>query len=150
MSKRQIIASFAGFAKQWGQSALVYYSKLLLNVRKIRVLCAESFVFLMQQISKQRKRLGMSGIEPCEMGKSLSIIAMWPVTAQTKMHVLVAGTSKFWLGYKGHIAVDMASMLIERVAATPANITDQHGLERVCPKKGGMVFRNRPLSNVFE
>ena len=45
------------------------------------------------------------------------------------------GKSKFWFGYKGHVSVDMQSNLIETIAATPANVTDQEGFDRVCPSK---------------
>jgi IS5 family transposase len=53
------------------------------------------------------------------------------------------GKSKFWYGYKGHVSVDMGSGLIERIAATPANVTDQEGFARVCPREGKMVFADK-------
>ena len=53
------------------------------------------------------------------------------------------GKSKFWFGYKGHVSVDMGSGLIERIAVTPANISDQEGFERVCPRGGEMVFADQ-------
>jgi transposase, IS5 family len=34
------------------------------------------------------------------------------------------GGSKFWYGYKKHVSVDMQSGLINKIAVTPANITD--------------------------
>lgn len=53
------------------------------------------------------------------------------------------GTSKYWFGYKGHVSVDMASNMIETIAATPANISDQDGFRHVCPKNGEMVFADK-------
>jgi IS5 family transposase len=53
------------------------------------------------------------------------------------------GKSKFWFGYKGHVSVDMGSGLIERIAATPANISDQEGFSHVCPRGGEMVFADK-------
>ena len=53
------------------------------------------------------------------------------------------GTSKFWFGYKAHACVDMGSNMIERIAATPANISDQEGFGHVCPKDGEMVFADK-------
>ena len=50
------------------------------------------------------------------------------------------GKSKFWFGYKGHIGVDMGSGLIEAVALTPANVSDQAGFKSICPREGQMVF----------
>ena len=53
------------------------------------------------------------------------------------------GKSKFWFGYKGHVSVDMSSNMIERIAATPANISDQAGFKHVCPRNGEMVFGDK-------
>ena len=53
------------------------------------------------------------------------------------------GKSKFWYGYKGHVTADMGSMLIEHIAATPANVTDQEGFALVCPKGGEMIFADK-------
>lgn len=48
------------------------------------------------------------------------------------------GKSKFWYGYKRHASVDMQSGLINKVAATPANVTDAQGLEHICPGQGAV------------
>ena len=53
------------------------------------------------------------------------------------------GKSKFWFGYKGHVCADMGSGLIERIAATPAHISDQEGFARVVPRDGEMVFGDK-------
>ena len=53
------------------------------------------------------------------------------------------GKSKFWFGYKGHVCADMGSGLIERIAATPGNISDQEGFARVCPRNGEMTFGDK-------
>lgn len=52
------------------------------------------------------------------------------------------GKSKFWYGYKKHISVDMSSGLIEKVAATAANVSDQDGFALVCPDQR-MVFGDK-------
>ena len=52
------------------------------------------------------------------------------------------GGSKFWYGYKKHVSVDMQSGLINRVAITPANITDAQGFKHVCPR-GGAVYADK-------
>lgn len=46
------------------------------------------------------------------------------------------GGNKFWYGYKKHTSVDMQSGLINKVAITPANVTDAKGFRHVCPKEG--------------
>ena len=48
------------------------------------------------------------------------------------------GKSKYWYGYKKHVSVDMQSGLINKVALTPANVTDARGLKHVCPSQGAV------------
>lgn len=48
------------------------------------------------------------------------------------------GGSKFWYGYKKHVSVDMQSGLINKVAITPANVTDAQGFRHVCPSQGAV------------
>ena len=43
---------------------------------------------------------------------------------------------KFWYGFKKHVAVDMQSGMIMRVAVTPANVTDAQGAKHVMPRSG--------------
>ena len=46
------------------------------------------------------------------------------------------GKDKFWYGYKQHTSVDMQTGLINKIAITPANITDSCGFKYVCPSQG--------------
>jgi IS5 family transposase len=48
------------------------------------------------------------------------------------------GGDKFWYGYKKHASVDMQSGLINKVAITPANVTDANGFRHVCPSSGAV------------
>ena len=48
------------------------------------------------------------------------------------------GSNKYWYGYKKHISVDMQSGLINKVAVTPANVTDAKGFKHVCPSSGAV------------
>ena len=48
------------------------------------------------------------------------------------------GNNKFWYGYKEHASVDMQSGLINKMAATSAEVTDAQGLSHVCPKSGAV------------
>lgn len=52
------------------------------------------------------------------------------------------GKDKFWYGYKKHVSVDMGSGLIQKVAVTPANVSEQDGLKYICPD-GGMVIGDK-------
>ena len=48
------------------------------------------------------------------------------------------GKDKFWYGYKQHTSVDMQSGLINKIAITPANVTDANGLAHVAPSSGAV------------
>lgn len=48
------------------------------------------------------------------------------------------GKNKYWYGYKKHVSVDMQSGMINKVAVTPANVTDAQGLKNVCPSQGAI------------
>lgn len=48
------------------------------------------------------------------------------------------GKKKYWYGYKKHVSVDMRSGLINKVAITPANLSDAQGLKHVCPSQGAI------------
>lgn len=50
--------------------------------------------------------------------------------------------SKFWYGYKKHVSVDMQSGLINKVAITPANVTDSRGMAHVLPH-GGATYADK-------
>lgn len=46
------------------------------------------------------------------------------------------GKDKYWYGYKQHTSVDMQTGLINKIAVTPANVTDASGFKNVCPHQG--------------
>jgi transposase, IS5 family len=48
------------------------------------------------------------------------------------------GGNKFWYGYKKHVSVDIQYGMINKVAITPANLTDAKGLALVLPKQGAV------------
>ncbi|PCH59193.1 MAG: hypothetical protein COC05_07525 [Gammaproteobacteria bacterium] len=48
------------------------------------------------------------------------------------------GGSKYWYGYKKHVSVDMRSGLINKVAVSPANLTDAQGFRHICPSVGAV------------
>ena len=48
--------------------------------------------------------------------------------------------NQFWQGYKEQASVDMQSGLINKVAATSAEVTDAEGLAHVCPGGGALFF----------
>lgn len=52
------------------------------------------------------------------------------------------GPKKYWYGYKEHASVDMQSGLINKIAATSAEVTDAQGLQHICPQ-GGAVYGDK-------
>lgn len=58
------------------------------------------------------------------------------VAADKQARIGCKGKNKFWYGYKKHVSVDMQSGLINKVAITPANVTDAQGFKHVCPSQG--------------
>lgn len=46
------------------------------------------------------------------------------------------GGNKFWYGYKKHVSVDIQSGMINKVAVTPANLTDAKGFKNIMPSSG--------------
>ena len=102
--------------------------------------------------SRMRKRLGTEGVakilqkinrQARKKGEeSLNNANIENYSADKDARFGCKGKNKFWFGYKKHISVDMGSGLINKIAITPANITDQAGLKHICPE-GGMVFADK-------
>jgi len=60
------------------------------------------------------------------------------VAKDTQARIGCKGKNKFWYGYKQHVSVDMQSGLINKVAITPANLSDGQGLAHICPRRGAV------------
>ena len=58
------------------------------------------------------------------------------VSADPEAKIGAKSSKKFWYGFKKHIGVDMQSGMINRVAVTPANVTDADGARHVMPRSG--------------
>lgn len=52
------------------------------------------------------------------------------------------GKNKYWFGYKTHRSFDMQSGLINKIAVTPANVSDATALKHICPSQGA-VFADK-------
>jgi IS5 family transposase len=57
-------------------------------------------------------------------------------SADNQAKIGCKGKNKYWYGYKQHTSVDMQTGLINKVAITPANITDSSGFKHVYPSQG--------------
>lgn len=58
------------------------------------------------------------------------------VAHDTQARIGSKGKNKFWYGFKKHLSLDMQSGLINKVAITPANVTDANGFRHICPNAG--------------
>lgn len=61
------------------------------------------------------------------------------VAADKQARIGCKGKNKYWYGYQQHTRVDRQSGLINKVAITPANVTDAQGAKHICPHPGAMV-----------
>mgnify|MGYP003314724025 FL=1 len=64
------------------------------------------------------------------------------VATDSQARIGCKGKNKYWYGYKRHVSVDMQSGLINKVATTPANVTDGQGFKHVCPV-GGAAYMDK-------
>ena len=64
------------------------------------------------------------------------------VATDSQARIGCKGKNKYWYGYKRHVSVDMQSGLINKVATTPANVTDDQGFKHVCPA-GGAAYMDK-------
>jgi IS5 family transposase len=64
------------------------------------------------------------------------------VAADKQARIGCKGKNKYWYGYKKHASVDMQSGLINKIALTPANVTDAKGMRHVCPG-GGAIYADK-------
>lgn len=99
--------------------------------------CAEVFTFidataLVSKLSlwEERDKAITAGYE------KLNNEVLPEVSADPEAKIGAKSNKKFWYGFKKHVAVDMQSGMITRVAVTPANITDADGAKHVMPRSG--------------
>lgn len=101
--------------------------------------CAEVFTFidasaLVSKLSlwEQRDKAIKEGYE------KLNNEVLPKVSADTEAKIGAKSSKKFWYGFKKHVGVDMRSGMINRVAVTPANVTDADGARHVMPRSGAV------------
>jgi IS5 family transposase len=61
------------------------------------------------------------------------------VSADPEAKIGAKSDKKFWYGFKKHVAVDMQSGMITKVAVTPANAADSDGAKHILPRSGAVV-----------
>lgn len=130
---------FGDFRKRLGTKGLMDIFNHLRVSLKAAGLIREVFTFVdaSQLVSKlsiwdDRDRAISKGLERFNNETAAK------VAADKQARFGAKGKGKFWYGYKEHTSVDMQSGLVNKVAATPANVDDAKALRHVCPDQGAV------------
>ena len=130
---------FGDFRKRLGTKRLMEIFDRLRTSLKAAGLIREFFTFVdaSQLVSKlstwdDRDKAIAKGLE------KLNNETVPKVAADKQARFGAKGKDKFWYGYKEHTSVDMQSGLINKVAATPANVDDAKGVRHICPSQGAV------------
>jgi len=101
--------------------------------------CAEIFTFvdataLVSKLSlwTERDKAITAGYE------KLNNEVLPKVSSDNEVRIGAKSKNKFWTGYKKHVAVDMKSGMITKVAVTKANVSDADGAKHVLPRSGAV------------
>lgn len=101
--------------------------------------CAEVFTFvdataLVSKLSlwEERDKAITAGYE------KLNNEVLPQVSADKEATIGAKSSKKFWYGFKKHVAVDMKSGMINRVAVTTASVPDATGAKHVMPRGGAV------------
>ena len=131
--------TFCKMRKKIGTKRLSSIFSLLQNQLKSKGYLSEIFTFVdsSKLIAKsnlwaERDKLIARDIE--KLGNS----EVPRVAKDKQARIGCKGKNHFWYGYKHHTSVDMQSGLINKVAITPANLPDSHGLKHICPTAGAV------------
>jgi len=99
--------------------------------------CAEVFTFIDASALVSKLSLWEERDKAVTEGYEKLNNEVLPEVAVDKEATIGAKSSKkFWYGFKKHVAVDMQSGMINRVAVTTANVTDADGAKHVMPRGG--------------
>ena len=104
---------------------------------KTKNYCAEVFTFLDSSALVSKLSLWEERDKAISEGyEKLNNEVLPKVSADPQAKIGAKSNKKFWYGFKKHIAVDMQSGMITRVAVTPANKTDADGAKHIMPRSG--------------
>jgi len=99
--------------------------------------CAEVFTFIDASALVSKLSLWEERDKAVTEGYEKLNNEVLPEVAVDKEATIGAKSSKkFWYGFKKHVAVDMQSGMINRVAVTTASVTDADGAKHVMPRGG--------------
>ena len=126
---------FGKFRKKLGTSRLMDIFSTIRETLKQQGYLREMFTFvdasaLVSKLStwSDRDKAIAQGLE------KFNNVTASKVAADKQARFGCKGKDKYWYGYKEHASVDMQSGLINKIAVTPADVTDADGLKHICPK----------------
>ena len=99
--------------------------------------CAEVFTFIDSSALVSKMSLWQERDKAIKEGyDKLNNEVLPEVSSDPEARIGAKSSHKFWYGFKKHVGVDMQSGMINRVAVTPANVTDADGAKHVMPRSG--------------
>ena len=102
--------------------------------------CSEMFTFVDASALISKLNLWEERDKAIKAGyEQLNNQVLPKVSVDPEAKIGAKGNTKFWYGFKKHVAVDMQSGIITNVAVTPANISDAEGAEYILPKSGAVA-----------
>jgi len=102
--------------------------------------CAEVFTFIDATALVSKLNLWEERDKAITAGyEKLNNEVLPTVAADPEATIGAKSAKKFWYGFKKHVAVDMQSGMIARVAVTTANVTDADGAKHVMPRSGAVL-----------
>ena len=113
--------------------------------------CAEVFTFIDSSALVSKLSLWEERDKAIKEGyEKLNNEVLPGVSADPEAKIGAKSSSKFWYGFKKHVAVDMKSGMINRVAVTPANVSDADGAKHVMPRSGAAVTDKGYVGAILE
>jgi IS5 family transposase len=105
-----------------------------------RSCCSEVFTFIDSTALISKLNLWEERDKAIAAGyEKLNNEVLSEVSTDPEAKIGAKSDKKFWYGFKKHVAVDMQSGMITRVAVTPANVPDANGAKHVMPRSGAAV-----------
>lgn len=102
--------------------------------------CSEVFTFVDSSALTSKLRLWNERDKAITAGyEKLNNEVLPKVAADPQAKIGAKSSTKFWYGFKKHVAVDMQSGLIIKVAVTPANVADAEGAKHILPRSGAVT-----------
>ncbi len=130
---------FSRIRSRIGTNKLSQIFKILRNQMKNRGYMSEVFTFIDASHLISKANLWEERDKAIQQKyEKLNNETLPKVACDKQAKIGCKGKNKFWYGYKKHVSVDMQSGLINKVAVTPANITDAQGFKHVCPDSGAV------------